>query len=120
MTVLTNGGVVAARSIDPGKWVGHDLGASLNIRRLRESDDFADDTVAADGVRRFGGYARVKRVPWLVYVGIPPEAALAQANVQGQLEQARRGVELAMTMEYPVALPIQGVPEQDDWSIAAG
>ena len=74
VTVLDRNGVVLARSLDASRWIGKSLGASFVSTGV---SDGMRDGPSADGVSRIGGFTTSRRVPWIVYVGIPTDVALA-------------------------------------------
>ena len=71
VTIRESGGRVLARSLDPGRYVGQVLEASLS-----GSDAGAlAQRNGVDGVRRLYGEAMAPTGPWLVTVGIPMSVA---------------------------------------------
>jgi diguanylate cyclase (GGDEF)-like protein/PAS domain S-box-containing protein len=78
ITVLDHDGVILARSLDPARWIGKNLGAGFVASTVAANlVDGVRDGPNADGVSRIGGFTASRRVPWFVYVGIPNEIALA-------------------------------------------
>jgi diguanylate cyclase (GGDEF)-like protein/PAS domain S-box-containing protein len=81
ITLLDAKGDVVGRSIDGERWIGQP--APLDhvdlLRRMGEGRGSAENT-GFDDVQRIFGFARSRALPWLVYVGIPLDAALATAN----------------------------------------
>ncbi|MBS0445042.1 MAG: diguanylate cyclase [Proteobacteria bacterium] len=77
ITVSDASGVVLARSIDPEHWIGRNLlqrGGVADSLRRREG---IRDGPSADGIERIAGFTTSERAPWLVYVGVPTQVALA-------------------------------------------
>src|SRR5258705_12815995 len=75
--ILDEHGTVIARSSQSSEWIGRDLsGQKQNAQHMaaREASQF---TVWADGVERITGSSTAKKVPWLVSVGLPTDAAHA-------------------------------------------
>ena len=72
-------GVVLARSIDPDKWIGRNLTnvKTSGVTQSRARRDGVRDGPSADGITRIAGFTTARSVPWLVYVGIPAEVAMA-------------------------------------------
>ena len=81
ITLMDSRGSVLGRSLDGERWIGRP--APLDhvdlLRRMAEGRGSAENT-GFDGRRRIFGFARSRSIPWLVYVGIPVDAALASAN----------------------------------------
>jgi diguanylate cyclase (GGDEF)-like protein/PAS domain S-box-containing protein len=80
MTLLDERGVILARSLDPGQWVGRDISNNDIVIDMKAKKEGVDDRVSADGVRRLAGYTTASKVPWMIYVGVPLEAALEPAQ----------------------------------------
>ncbi len=79
ITVISPQGFVLARSADTDAWVGEDVSRQASIvAGLAQREGLAEGT-AVDTVPRLYGYTTARSVPWLVYVGIPAESALAPA-----------------------------------------
>ena len=81
ITLIDSKGSVLGRSIDAERWIGQP--APLDhvelMRRMAEGRGSAENT-GFDGTHRIFGFARSRSMPWLVYVGIPADIALASAN----------------------------------------
>ena len=77
MTLVNEQGIVLARSSEPEKWVGRNLSASPNFQQAVVEREFSAETVAFDGITRLSSYTTARRAPWIIYVGIPTETALA-------------------------------------------
>ena len=76
ITVIDPQGIVLARSAETEKWLGKNVSDQEAIRTsLRQGEGVADGA-GVDDVARLYGYTKARSVPWLVYVGITPEAAL--------------------------------------------
>jgi diguanylate cyclase (GGDEF)-like protein/PAS domain S-box-containing protein len=83
ITVADVGSVILARSLDPQRWIGQSVPASpgqLQERVLQGAGSF--DAPSMDGVPRLFGFAATKPLPWLVYVGIPSDVALAPVKAR--------------------------------------
>ena len=79
-TLLNQHGQILACSVDPQKWVGVNLADRPNFQRALEKREYGSETVSADGVSRISGIATTRLLGWVVYVGIPSQAALAQST----------------------------------------
>ncbi|MEO8922670.1 MAG: diguanylate cyclase, partial [Caldimonas sp.] len=81
ITLIDAAGNVLGRSLDGEHWIGQPapLDHADLLRRLGEGHGSVEN-IGFDGVNRIVGFARSRRIPWLVYVGIPVDAALAAAN----------------------------------------
>lgn len=80
MTLLDDQGTMLARSVNPKKWVGTNIGERENFRRVIALREYSTETISADGIKRLSGFVTTRRLGWVVYVGIPTEAALAQST----------------------------------------
>ncbi len=100
MTVLNEKGIVVARSINAQQWIGRDLSASTNFQRALREREFASDVVASDGVQRLSGYSTAQLAPWVAYVGIARDVALAPARLElrDQLLISAAALVLALTL----------------------
>jgi len=78
-------GRMVGRSLEPERWIGQPapMGRTLLLRRFAEGRGSAENT-GFDGIARIAGFARARSVPWLVYVGIPIDAALAPAGIHAR------------------------------------
>ncbi len=74
-------GRILARSLDATQWIGQPVPLD-RVARLRPLADGRGDgeAIGLDGVPRIFGFARARGAPWLVFVGVPVETALAQAR----------------------------------------
>jgi PAS domain S-box-containing protein len=82
ITLIDQRGVILARSIEPEKWIGLNVSQNAEVRQVLQLGQGAREFVALDGVRRLAGFTKLQQVPWLVYVGIPTDAALAAARMR--------------------------------------
>ena len=87
-------GRMVGRSVEPERWIGQPapMERTLLLRRFAEGSGSAEN-VGLDGVPRIAGFARARSVSWLVYVGIPKEAALGPAGTN-----ARESLALGIAM----------------------
>ena len=85
ISLINAEGRMVGRSLEPERWIGQPapMDPTLLLRRLAESRGSTENT-GFDGVRRIAGFARARSVPWLVYVGIPVDAAIAPANASAR------------------------------------
>jgi PAS domain-containing protein len=115
VTVTDAGGVVLARSLEPDKWIGRNL---LQSREGGLEDSLKHRTgvrigASADGIDRIAGFSMADRVPWLVYVGVPADVALApvRARLLGNLElgcgMLLVGLLLAVRVANGIASPLK-------------
>ena len=72
---------VVARSLDAEQWIGQPapIDRSSLAQRLASGSSSAEST-GLDGAERIFGFARASAVPWLVYVSVPVETALAASR----------------------------------------
>ncbi len=94
ISLIDADGRIIGRSLEPERWIGQaaPMDRALVLRRLAEGRGSAENT-GLDGVSRIAGFARSRSMPWLVYVGIPIDAALASANLN-----ARESLALGVAM----------------------
>jgi diguanylate cyclase (GGDEF)-like protein len=77
ITVIDPRGVVLARSAETDKWLGKNVSDQEAIRTSLLQGEGVAESAGVDTVARLYGYTTARSVPWLVYVGIPHESALA-------------------------------------------
>lgn len=115
VTVMDENGIVVARSMAPDQWIGRALGVSSPASSRQR--DGVREGLSPDGVERIGGYTTARRLPWLVYVGIPAGTALAP--VRQRLTESLAvgglmlclGVGLAIFLGKRIADPLQRLSE---------
>src|ERR1022692_1134107 len=79
ITVIDPRGLIITRSAETDAWIGKDVSTQPSIvAALTQTEGVAEGT-AVDATPRLYGYTTARSVPWLVYVGIPHESALAPA-----------------------------------------
>ncbi|NJN17571.1 MAG: GAF domain-containing protein [Oscillochloris sp.] len=83
ITLITNDGIVLARSLDSYAWVGQDIRNAPNVLRVIEQREGVGIHISADGLERVAAFTELQNVPWLMYVGIP--AAVVFQPVQAAL-----------------------------------
>ena len=81
--IINEAGIVIARNIDSAKWVGRNLAREDLVARHMAVKETSEATRWADQVERITGSATASQIPWLVSVGLPVDAALA--NVVSRL-----------------------------------
>jgi len=94
ISVANAEGRIVSRSLDPERWISQPapIDRTQILARLGEGRGTAE-TTGLDGVPRIFGFSRSRVLPWLVYVGIPVDTALA--STQGN---ARESFLLGMAM----------------------
>ena len=82
ITLIDSDGRIVGRSLEPERWIGQagPMDRTQLLRRLKE-DRGSAESMGIDGITRIAGFARSRSIPWLVYVGIPVDAALASTNL---------------------------------------
>jgi diguanylate cyclase (GGDEF)-like protein/PAS domain S-box-containing protein len=85
ISLIDSDGRMVGRSVEPDRWIGQPapMDRALLLRRLAEGHGSAENA-GVDGVARIAGFARSRSIPWLVYVGIPVDTALASANLNSR------------------------------------
>ncbi|OGB25510.1 MAG: hypothetical protein A3I66_16140 [Burkholderiales bacterium RIFCSPLOWO2_02_FULL_57_36] len=82
ITLIDQRGVILARSIEPEKWIGLDVSQKVGVKQVFQLGEGTREAVSLDGVKRLTGFTKLHQVPWLVYVGIPSDVALAGARTR--------------------------------------
>lgn len=101
VTVVNSRGVIVSRSLDPEKWIGHQLPAGPKpISALLQQRSGTAQIKSLDGVERVFGFSAARTVPWLVYVGVPTEAALAPVKARLQESLALGGILLLLGLVF--------------------
>ena len=73
-------GIVIARAPEPHRWVARSLLDRPLVQTMFREKTGQMEAKSIDGINRMIGYTKTNRAPWLVYVGIPSEVALAPAQ----------------------------------------
>lgn len=83
VTVVDSAGIVLTRSLDPAQWIGKRVPVSQDvITRNFSLGAGVSEASSLDGIHRIFGFSSTKAVPWLVYVGVPSDAALAPVRAR--------------------------------------
>ena len=114
ISLIDNEGRMVGRSLEPERWIGQPapMDRTLLLRRLAEGRGSAENT-GFDGIRRIAGFARTRSVPWLVYVGIPLDAAALAAGANAReslligLGMLTIGLVLAAWVARRIARPLR-------------
>ena len=78
--LLDENGIVIAHSLDPRKWIARKLSDQPLIQTMFRDKNGQMEAQSPDGIRRLISYTKTERTPWLIYVGIPTDTALAPAR----------------------------------------
>jgi diguanylate cyclase (GGDEF)-like protein/PAS domain S-box-containing protein len=81
--VLNGDGIVVARSVDSGHWIGRSLENEDLFQRHSTIAEASEAVAWPDGFERITGSTTLRRLGWRVSVGLPKEIALA--NVKHRL-----------------------------------
>jgi diguanylate cyclase (GGDEF)-like protein/PAS domain S-box-containing protein len=101
VTVVNSRGVVVSRSLEPEKWIGHQIPAGPKpFSALLQQRSGTTQIKSLDGVERVFGFSAARTVPWLVYVGVPTEAALAPVKARLQESLALGGILLLLGLVF--------------------
>ena len=105
VSLLDRGGVLLLRRPHLPSLVGHDLSRLPFVRRALQTPEGVEELKWADGVRRLSGHTRLRQTPWIVYVGIPAEAAAAEerAPLRRLLMLAAATLVMAFALTWLVA-----------------
>ena len=76
-------GIVVARSVESGNWIGRSLVNDDLFQRHKAMVEASEAVAWPDGIERITGSTTLRRLGWLVSVGLPTELALA--NVKQRL-----------------------------------
>jgi len=77
ITVINSDGIILARSIDSARWIGKSVPVPGGFENRRQEGSGVTEITSIDGKDRIFGFAGTKALSWLVYVGMPTQAALA-------------------------------------------
>jgi signal transduction histidine kinase len=82
--IITEGGTIVARSLDPARWVGVRLSPDT-VKAVTDSGFVSFEGPGVDGVRRFVAYARIPGTPWIAFGGLPsaPITTERRSNLVG-------------------------------------
>lgn len=125
ITLFTDQGIVVVRTGNPSKWIGKNLSDLPWLKAAIDQREGAKEVVGADGVTRLSGYTTARKAPWLIYVGMPTEIALAEQRAELRLGIALGGLSLlfalilAWLISKRVTTPILRLA-QDTAILAAG
>ncbi len=125
ITVIDPQGIILARSAETEKWIGKDVSAQPAITTSLQQGEGLAEGAAVDTVARLYGYTTARNVPWLVYVGIPHESALAPtwSNFYRNLKLGGSmliiGVLVALWIGKKIALPMRQLAS-DATALGAG
>lgn len=119
ITVTDETGVVLARSIEPENWIGKNVIASRTggVRQSLRQREGTREGLSADGINRIAGFTMAARMPWLVYVGIPVDEALASVrtrlneNMAAGAAMLALGLLLALWVAHRIASRLQQLGE---------
>ncbi|MEC9345705.1 MAG: ATP-binding protein [Pseudomonadota bacterium] len=78
VALVSGSGRILARTLDPDEWIGQDMTGRGNYEHARALGVGREVFVAIDGVERLSAFHEARRVPWLVYVGMPTHAVYAE------------------------------------------
>ncbi len=114
ISLIDSEGRMVGRSLEPERWIGQPapMDRTLLLRRLAEGRGSAEN-VGFDGIARIAGFARARSVPWLVYVGVPLDAALGLARINAReslllgLGMLAVGLVLAVWVARRIAQPLR-------------
>ena len=80
--LLSERGIVLARSADQERWIGTDVSRLPTGKRALELKDGAELIITQGGVARLTGVASAKKVPWLAVIASPTESAFAGVRAE--------------------------------------
>jgi diguanylate cyclase (GGDEF)-like protein/PAS domain S-box-containing protein len=114
ISLIDTEGRMVGRSLEPERWIGQPapMERTLLLRRFAEGRGSGENT-GLDGVARIAGFARARSVPWLVYVGVPIDAALGPAGASAReslllgLGMLAIGLVLAAWVARRIARPLR-------------
>ena len=82
LTMMDSSGTIVFRTLDPEHWIGRRFpiaSGAVNDFAVGEGVGMAP---SSDGTYRLTGFRRARRVPWIVYVGIPLRYTVDVVNNQ--------------------------------------
>ena len=80
--LLSDQGIVLARSVDQEHWIGRDVSTYPTARRIQGNKEGVETITTAAEVERFTGYAAARTVPWFAVVASPTDAAFAAIRAE--------------------------------------
>jgi diguanylate cyclase (GGDEF)-like protein/PAS domain S-box-containing protein len=104
--IVNEHGVVVAQSLSGPNWIGRDLADHDAVARHLAAKEASERETWSDGVERFTGSSTAHRVPWLVSVGLPPEAVFAA--VAANLRWSALLSSLALASAFFIAWVLSG------------
>src|SRR5262249_26131744 len=81
--IINENAIVISRSVDGADWVSRDLSGDDNMIRHMAMGEASEAVRWSDMIERITGSVTMRRVPWMVSVGLPMDIALA--NVKSRL-----------------------------------
>ncbi len=78
VTIADMSGVVVARSANLEQWAGRNVSSFRSFRKTIELKEGTEILIGAEGIRRLSGFTLTQVAPWIVYAGIPEDAAFAR------------------------------------------
>lgn len=83
VTVVDADGAILTRSLDPDQWIGKRIPVNQEVLAGNFSRGTGvSEASSLDGVHRIFGFSITQNVPWLVYVGVPSDTALAPVQAR--------------------------------------
>ena len=77
VTVIDRDGTIIARSVDPAKWIGKRVEQVDRLANAFAAESGTLVQTGVDGRMRMSGFSTTSKMPWIVFVGKPIEAATA-------------------------------------------
>ncbi|WP_334398009.1 hybrid sensor histidine kinase/response regulator [Bradyrhizobium sp. AZCC 2289] len=77
--ILNERGIIVGRTGQPG-WISRDVSGDSTVRHQLELGEASGETVWLDGITRVTASVTIRAVPWVVTVGLPTDATLANLS----------------------------------------
>jgi signal transduction histidine kinase/DNA-binding response OmpR family regulator len=107
---ITNEQGIIVAGTDSPDWTGRDVSDNPIVRRHLEIGEASEEAVWLDGVTRITATVKMSVVPWVVTVGLPVEATLADASeeVRWKLFMSALSVGMAFLLAWRLSSGIAG------------
>ena len=96
--LVSERGIVLARSEDQDKWIGQDVSKRPTGMRAMQLRDGAEIIQTAERIERLTGFGVAKKIPWVAVVASPTEEAFADVRAAWQRNLLLFAIALAFAL----------------------